>query len=192
MRYRTIIYRTNAEIAFLPPFGPGEQHLTSHVKWHAICNTCYYIYYTTNRVSPVVMYLPDDPFDADVCLMYCPWHGDSSSCTGTFGAFPRLSSGYNSKMELQPALSRLRSFSTLVREPFSDFSSFSQPSMASFGAAEPVLHLQVSAKYTLVACCWCVPSSPLNLSSIEATAYVEQLESVRRKPRHLPERHGMY
>ena len=39
MRNRTIIYRTNAEIAFLPPFGLDR---VSSVIWHAICNTCIY------------------------------------------------------------------------------------------------------------------------------------------------------
>ena len=42
---------------------------------------------TPNRVSPVAMYLSDDPFDAYVCRMHCPWHEDLSSCTGPLGAF---------------------------------------------------------------------------------------------------------
>ena len=46
MRYQTIIYRTNAEIAFLPPFGPGVLLPMSIDwlvldRWHAIYNTCH-------------------------------------------------------------------------------------------------------------------------------------------------------
>ena len=46
MRNRTIIYRKNAEIAFLPPFGPGVLLPMSIDwlvldRWHAIYNTCH-------------------------------------------------------------------------------------------------------------------------------------------------------
>ena len=67
MRYQTIIYRTNAEIAFLPPFGPGVFLLMAIYrlaleKWHAICNTCY-IYYTTNHVPYDDLYLSGNQSD---------------------------------------------------------------------------------------------------------------------------------
>ena len=69
IRNRQIIYRTNAEIAFLPPFDPGVFLLMAIYrlaleKWHAICNTCYiYIYYTTNNVPYDDLYLSGNQSD---------------------------------------------------------------------------------------------------------------------------------
>ena len=46
VQYRQIIYRTNAEIVLLPPFGPGV-FLPMSIdwlvldRWHEICNTCH-------------------------------------------------------------------------------------------------------------------------------------------------------
>ena len=67
MRNRTIIYMKNAEIAFLPPFGPGVFLLMAIYrlaleKWQAICNTCY-IYYTTNHVPYDDLYLSGNQSD---------------------------------------------------------------------------------------------------------------------------------
>ena len=81
-----------------------------------------------NRVSPVVMYLCDDPFDAYVCRMHCPWHEDLSSCTGPLGAFldlvlaiiPKWNYSQRSFFLRDPASGR----TFWSREPFSDLSSF--------------------------------------------------------------------
>ena len=85
------------------------------------------------------MYLCDDPFDAYVCRMHCPWHEDLSSCTGPLGAFldlalaiiPKWNYSQRSFFLRDPASGR----TFWSREPFSDlFRSFRVDLL---GAAEP-------------------------------------------------------
>ena len=80
LRYQTIIYRTNADIVILPPFGPGvflpmSIYWLALERWHAICSTCN-IYSSTNRVSSDDWYLSWQPFGWYVCSttsrMLCP------------------------------------------------------------------------------------------------------------------------
>ena len=71
VRYRQIIYRTNADIVSLPPFGPGvflpmSIYWLALERWHAICSTCN-IYSSTNRVSSDDWYLSWQPFGWYVC-----------------------------------------------------------------------------------------------------------------------------